>query len=320
MVANALHFETDGEVSHLAVTLGTLQNLRSQRSTSDAHSVYSPASPGDFRLNSYERRRHGFGYVPRDEDHRSSLRGESHRPNLCEPDMPDDRIDFISAYCDRWCERCAFTNRCSSYAVEAALGMCDGDFKAALELAIGAPPDCEDKAKERTEFESLLAHQQPTQEELDEIGREMEDRDERVDESPLTTDSLILSTLAHQCLDKHRVSLEQHGDRAVRDAFKIASWDSHLIAAKVHRALDGHDESRSGWFGKEHPIQNDWNGSAKVALLSIDRSVPAWNTIAVAMADADATAIAERLRTLRVEVEREFPDARRFIRPGFDEE
>jgi hypothetical protein len=40
--------------------------------------------------------------------------------------MKFGRIDFISDYCDRWCERCAFTTRCSSYAVRAATAMCDG--------------------------------------------------------------------------------------------------------------------------------------------------------------------------------------------------
>src|SRR6476646_11895917 len=53
--------------------------------------------------------------------------------------MQTERIDFISAYCDRWCERCAFTDRCSSFAVHIAQGMCDGDIAAAIELAIGAP-------------------------------------------------------------------------------------------------------------------------------------------------------------------------------------
>ena len=48
--------------------------------------------------------------------------------------MNTDRIDFISAYCDSWCERCAFTTRCSHYAVKVATEMCDGDFAAAIEL------------------------------------------------------------------------------------------------------------------------------------------------------------------------------------------
>ena len=29
--------------------------------------------------------------------------------------VSDDRIDFISSYCDRWCERCAYTERCSAF-------------------------------------------------------------------------------------------------------------------------------------------------------------------------------------------------------------
>ena len=35
--------------------------------------------------------------------------------------MNVDRIDFISSYCDRRCERCAFTSRCSLFAVQKAI-------------------------------------------------------------------------------------------------------------------------------------------------------------------------------------------------------
>jgi hypothetical protein len=42
------------------------------------------------------------------------------------PNLNLDRIDFISEYCDRWCERCAFTSRCSAYAVQIATAMCEG--------------------------------------------------------------------------------------------------------------------------------------------------------------------------------------------------
>jgi len=41
--------------------------------------------------------------------------------------MPGPYIDFISADCDRWCERCAFTARCSNSAVSSALATCDGN-------------------------------------------------------------------------------------------------------------------------------------------------------------------------------------------------
>jgi hypothetical protein len=222
--------------------------------------------------------------------------------------MSDDRIDFISAYCDRWCDRCAFTDRCSAYAIKAAIAMCDGDYAAAVELAVGAPRDANGDASRRTGLaDERLADYEPTEKELDEVRREMEERDERIDESPLTTDSRIVSMLAHRCLDDLRERLEAHDDRNVREAFEITSWDCLLIHVKLHRALSSHDESQAGWMTEDDPIQNDGNGSAKVALLSIDRSIPAWDTIAVAMADADAAAIAERLRALRVDVERQFP-------------
>ena len=80
--------------------------------------------------------------------------------------------------------------------------------------------------------------------------------------------------------------------------------------------------NRAAQLGDSHeddPIQNDWNGSAKVALISIDRSILAWNTIALVAADQDAAMVADRLRALQLSVQEAFPCARRFVRPGFDE-
>ena len=62
-----------------------------------------------------------------------------------------------------------------------------------------------------------------------------------------------------------------------------------------------------------------WNGSAKVALISIRRSIAAWTTIAQATRDPDAEGVAEELRRLEVDVERTFPDAWTFVRPGLDQ-
>ena len=69
------------------------------------------------------------------------------------------RIDFISSYCDRWCERCAFRDRCSAFACEVAIGMC-GDAAEGLELAIGAPHPVHEKPDEdrgRREFLELIS-------------------------------------------------------------------------------------------------------------------------------------------------------------------
>ncbi len=67
-------------------------------------------------------------------------------------------------------------------------------------------------------------------------------------------------------------------------------------------------------------MQNDWNGTAKLTLICIARSIDAWETIGTELADRDARAIAGQLRGLEQEVKRAFPNTARFIRPGFDDE
>jgi len=64
----------------------------------------------------------------------------------------------------------------------------------------------------------------------------------------------------------------------------------------------------------------DSDGSAKVALIAIDRSIAAWGEIrnVFPIRERDILDLIARLDRLRRKVEKEFPDARAFIRPGFD--
>lgn len=66
-------------------------------------------------------------------------------------------------------------------------------------------------------------------------------------------------------------------------------------------------------------MQNDWNGSAKVALISLERTEVAWRIIGDATGDGEASALADVVATFRRIVLDEFPKAMSFIRPGFDE-
>ncbi len=229
-----------------------------------------------------------------------------------------DRIDFISAYCDRWCERCAFTTRCSIYAVEVAVAMCDGDAEAGMQLALGsAPPRTpEQKARRQALLESF-ENFQPTEAELDAIGREEEARDERVDTHSLTTACERFVLLAHTWLSAHR-DVAPPSPRAAA-ALEVMEWDEIFIAAKIHRALRGLDESLEGVSFEDDPVQNDWNGSAKVALISVARSIQAWDAVAEELQDDEAATVASELRALQSEAQRCFPDAWRFRRPGFDD-
>jgi hypothetical protein len=141
----------------------------------------------------------------------------------------DERIDFISDYCDRRCERCQFTARCSLVACTVSIAMC-GDVREGIQLA-----------------------------EL----------------------SWRYIEAARQWIDAHESALASDAsDPVLHKAGAIATQHSIFFIAKVHRALHGRDRSGSIDDPWDDPAQNDWNGSAKVALLSLQRSRMAWQTIA----------------------------------------
>lgn len=230
--------------------------------------------------------------------------------------MSRNYIDFISAYCDSWCERCAFTERCSHFALTSALAMCDGDFNAATELAIGPArvPGAEpQKTLEDRMADALVDYDEPTEKELDEIGRELDQRDARTRRHPLAESSQDYYVAAHRWLDA--------GPRptiAGTDALAVVQRDMFLIHVKIVRALNGRDEYPAGAPFQRGAVQSDWNGSAKVALMSIERSERAWREIAAALHDEAATVLADSLATLRSAMSAEFPRAMEFRRPGFD--
>jgi hypothetical protein len=120
--------------------------------------------------------------------------------------------------------------------------------------------------------------------------------------------------LSHRWLTARQEQLVAEADAVIREALEIAGHDSLLISAKLYRALSGRDRDRED----DHPVQNDWNGSAKVALISLERSEIAWRTIAAATTDPMPMTFVDQLRDLRREVEVAFPHARSFVRPAFD--
>jgi hypothetical protein len=229
-------------------------------------------------------------------------------------------IDFISAYCDRWCERCAFTQQCSTFAVDIALQMCDGNFEEAVQLAVGPPPPrtAAEARRRRERAEERTSIPPPTEAEMKEFEREDEEREARIDDTPLKTASERVLLLSRRWLADHAERVATDAPPDLADAIEVARWDSFFIHAKLHRAQSGLDEATHGRRFRKLRIQTDWNGSAKVALISITRSITAWEAIATATADPDARHVAAELRALQQELEKVFPNAWKFQRPGFD--
>lgn len=231
--------------------------------------------------------------------------------------MGDERIDFISSYCDRWCERCPLTARCSAFAVEAAIGMCD-DAHEAFELALGTPrtpgaPSADDRRSWLDDFFSTDVGSA-------EHERREAERDARIDAMPIASISDALLHLSFEWLRDAGAPLRATADERVREALEVVSHDMFLVNTKLHRALDGRDRyTRDYEHRDEEAVQNDWNGSAKVALIALRRAREAWRVIAGSIEDHMPALLGRDTQQLYEVVEREFPDAWAFIRPGFDE-
>jgi hypothetical protein len=98
-------------------------------------------------------------------------------------------------------------------------------------------------------------------------------------------------------------------DAVVSEALEIAAHDAAFITVKLTRALTGRDADY-------HPTLNDAYGSAKAALISIERSQVVWRLIADASGDQTAAALSDSLTDLRRQVEEAFPKAWSFVAPG----
>ena len=101
------------------------------------------------------------------------------------------------------------------------------------------------------------------------------------------------------------------------DPRAVVTWFYSLIYVKIRRAVRGLAGADAG--GRDWPADHD--GSAKVALLGVERSQDAWLQI-IERGHAtwsDAEPFIRQLLWMRDEIERIFPNARAFVRPGFDE-
>jgi len=194
--------------------------------------------------------------------------------------------------------------------------MC-GDDEQGMELAVGTPREGSETVGQSLPRELFTA--QVSDKELDEIQRQEDRRRGRIERLPI-------HAMAHGVLrwvdrlKSQRDATARPVDRVLFEALDVVSWDVWLIPAKVHRALDGRDRFQHGDSDcDEDRIQNDWNGSAKVALISLERSASAWHVIAAATGDADAMSFAADAEMLHKAIVEEFPNAMSFIRPGFDD-
>jgi hypothetical protein len=215
----------------------------------------------------------------------------------------DGFILGIFNYCDRWCERCSLSGRCSVFAEEQrmVLGapasftqlMSPRSLGAAAAGFDGGQPD--DRTDLQLDEESL-------RQAAPHFTVEEEDFHRRVSE----LGRRLAAWLAPEGLAS---------EPAVAEAAAVVRHFGFVIGPKVYRALRGRAH-----IAEDGP-RSDALGSAKVALVALDRLGGAWLRLAElgAISLMDAAPVLTELQQLTTTLDRLFPRARSFVRPGFDE-
>jgi len=256
------------------------------------------------------------------------------------PDLADDDrfIDGIFKYCDRWCERCPFASRCRHYATLA-------DFSGPV---AGDPDTMEfwtrlgDVLARTQRMLRAIALEHGIDPDVEPTRETAEPRNDRtVNDYGLPTGAAEYGSMVDAWFDAEMGAFQQKQDeleamalmgiecgasyeqaRRINDAVEVVRWYQHQIPMRLSRALAALADAVDGRSGAEarERYRTIADGSAKVALIGVDRSIAAWGTLYEQFpekADGILRALV-RLQRFAAEIEGVFPEARAFVRPGFD--
>jgi len=245
-------------------------------------------------------------------------------------------ITGIYNYCDRWCERCPFTSRCMNLALvneqfpdQESRDINNETFWRGLSETFRLTLDLLKEAAEREgiDLDSL---------DIEELAGEERFNEEVAESHECCRAAKVYGEMVDDWFDSARDLFGQKEDDlnlnvlpeipnvgplgepdSFEDAVQVIRWYQHQIYVKLMRAIRGDLEEKPEIFDE---FPNDSDGSAKVALIAIDRSIAAWGEVRnhYPLSDSDILDLLAHLDRIRRKVERVFPDAREFIRPGFD--
>jgi hypothetical protein len=249
-----------------------------------------------------------------------------------------NNIPGVYNYCDRWCERCQFTSRCLNFQMGEEMSegkeindINNEEFWKHMEKIFAVTHEMlddmaeeqgidlsqiewteEDKERERDRKESVRSHQcaVASQEYYEVVDKWFKGHEYLFKEKEDELNEQLFLELPSTDPEKVAVTL--------KDAIEVITFYLHFIHVKIMRALHGKMEDR---YEMPDDIPKDSDGSAKIALITTDRSISAWGKLLkhLPKSEDEILEILVLLERLRNMTEKEFPDARKFVRPGFDE-
>jgi len=253
-------------------------------------------------------------------------------------DKNSNHIPGIYNYCDRWCERCPFTSRCLNFEMsEEKFGdLQDGDmnneafWQRLSETLQETMNMLIEMAEERgIDLDSLEAgddagiKRRATEMPVVHIVAHMAKSyittvDKWFDENVYIFEDEARQIAEISASDSGRYRADKEETVTLIDSVEVIRWCQHQIYVKLQRALHsvGNEE-----FEILNDFPKDSDGSTKVALIGMDRSISAWGKMIKYFPhlEDNILGIIAHLERLRRRTEIEFPAARAFVRPGFDE-
>lgn len=257
-------------------------------------------------------------------------------------------IPGIYNYCDRWCERCSLAHRCLNRAMELEE---DKEFRDDKDSEPGDP------AKQSQENEKLWQKVaanlkltlQMVKEDAKRRGVDLNDpalqkaveehqkkvRRRTARHRPLVKAAKDYGMAVQKWFDKADKLFKGRGlelakeasmrpmDEAeeLKDLVEIIQWYHLFICVKLQRAIGAQAEAALEEDPEIRALRSDGDGSAKIALIALDRSLGAWGGLRKHFPEQEDTILdfQVQLARIRTAAESVFPKARAFVRPGFDE-
>lgn len=253
--------------------------------------------------------------------------------------MAKNYIPGIYNYCDRWCERCSFRSQCRNYEQTNELSPAQNDVN---NNAFWDKVNQNYREAARILQEASKSHgldfTTVSSKEIEEYNRKKEMTRDAARSHPLSTATLqyiakarvllerkdIMDDTADEMLNQFDLGIRDEEDIAVevntiKECQEVITWYLQFIHIKFMRALMGKFENDE--WKELIGFPNDSDGSAKIALIGVDRSIEAWSHMLhfLPAAEDEILYLLALLQRMRRMGEHEFPGARNFIRPGFDE-
>src|SRR5262249_44273323 len=183
-------------------------------------------------------------------------------------------IESIFNYCNRRCEHCAFTERCGLFRDLRAYEQRHPD-RGPLEQAHDNFQECfrlleQWCEREGSDFEALRREAN-----ADEAKAQMKRVESEVHADPLQKLATAYIDAALKLVDGLSAARAlRRWPPEVDTAVETIGWYAGMVGAKVYRALLGFADRTEEC--EEDVVQNDWNGTAKLARLIVPESKDAW--------------------------------------------